>query len=191
MYKKYILGNGGFAQEVFEQIILKEEAESFGGFIILKNDKAYCISEDGASLFNHDEKSSFIIGTSNKDWRNNFISYFTSYYPLNITHFPNIIAHNAHVSETGIMGIGNVFLSFSLLNANAEIGNFNTFNCYASVYHDCKLGDNNFLHQYASSKSNTTIGDNNVLDPGEVLFEDMQDNELLSMGLVHGEEKLP
>ena len=43
MYKKYILGNGGFAQEVFEQIILKEEAESFGGFIILKNDKAYCI----------------------------------------------------------------------------------------------------------------------------------------------------
>ena len=63
MYKKYILGNGGFAQEVFEQIVLKEGATSFGGFIILKKDKAYCISEDGATLFNHDEKSSFILGT--------------------------------------------------------------------------------------------------------------------------------
>jgi hypothetical protein len=43
VYKKYILGNGGFAQEVFEQIILKEEAESCGGFIILKKDKSNCI----------------------------------------------------------------------------------------------------------------------------------------------------
>ena len=116
MYKKYILGNGGFAQEVFEQIVLKEGATSFGGFIILKKDKAYCISEDGATLFNHDEKSSFILGTSNKAWRNNFILYFTSYYDLNIRHFPNIIAHSAHVSETGMMGVGNVFLSFSLIS---------------------------------------------------------------------------
>ena len=189
MNKKYILGNGGFAQEVFDQIILEQKDNSFGGFIILKNDKAYCISEDGATLFNHDEHSAFILGTSNKEWRKNFINYFTSYYPIDVTHFPNIVAYNAHVAQTSILGVGNLFLSFSLINANAEIGNFNTFNCYSSVHHDSVLGDNNFFHQYASSKSNAQIGDDNVLDPGEVLFEEMHNDELLSMGIITGNER--
>ena len=29
MYKTYILGNGGFAQEVFEQIILTKQSDNF------------------------------------------------------------------------------------------------------------------------------------------------------------------
>ena len=45
MNKLYILGNGSFAQEVFEQIIVANQIKNFGGFIILKDDKAFCIGE--------------------------------------------------------------------------------------------------------------------------------------------------
>ena len=38
MNKLYILGNGSFAQEVFEQIIVANQVKNFGGFIILKDD---------------------------------------------------------------------------------------------------------------------------------------------------------
>ena len=41
MKKIYILGNGSFAQEVFEQIIVANQIKNFGGFIILKDNKAF------------------------------------------------------------------------------------------------------------------------------------------------------
>ena len=53
MNKLYILGNGSFAQEVFEQIIVANQVKNFGGFIILKNDKAFCIGEEGAEAFTY------------------------------------------------------------------------------------------------------------------------------------------
>ena len=190
MYKTYILGNGGFAQEVFEQIILTKQSDNFGGFIIIKQETAHSISEDGVRVFEYPENCSFILGTSNAAWREMFIEHFTNHYPLNINHFPNVSAINCHISQTSRIGVGNVFLSFSLLNANAEVGNFNTFNCYSSIHHDCVVGDNNFFHQYASARSCTVIGNSNILEAGEVLFEDMNNNEILSMGVVHGDGKV-
>ena len=52
------------------------------------------------------------------------------------------------------------------------------------------VGDNNFFHQYASARSCTAIGNSNILEAGEVLFEDMNNNEILSMGVVHGDGKV-
>ena len=73
MHKTYILGNSGFAQEVFEQVILRDEKANFGGFLIIKQEKAYCISEEGVNLFKHDKNASFILGTSNPVWREKLI----------------------------------------------------------------------------------------------------------------------
>ena len=76
MYKTYILGNGGFAQEVFEQIFLSGPGNlDFSGFIIIKKEKAHVINDDGVKLFNYDKNSSFIIGTSNYEWRKIFINH--------------------------------------------------------------------------------------------------------------------
>ena len=119
MYKTYILGNGGFAQEVFEQIILTKQSDNFGGFIIIKQEKAHSISEDGVRIFKYPENCSFILGTSNAAWREMFIEHFTNHYPLNINHFPNVSANNCHISQTSRIGVGNVFLSFSLLSQSA------------------------------------------------------------------------
>jgi hypothetical protein len=51
MKKTYILGNGGYAQEVFEQIFLRNVISNFGGFIILKDNKAFLIGDEGSSTF--------------------------------------------------------------------------------------------------------------------------------------------
>ena len=186
MYKTYILGNGGFAQEVFEQIFLSGPGNlDFGGFIIIKKEKAHVINDDGVKLFNYDKNSSFIIGTSNYEWRKIFINHITRLYEINATHFPNVQAYNSHISGTSMQGVGNLFLCFSMMNANADIGNFNTFGCYSSVHHDTSVGDNNYFATYASAVPCRKIGDNNVLQPGEVLYEDMEDNEILSSGVVH------
>ena len=186
MYKTYILGNGGFAQEVFEQIFLSGPGNfDFGGFIIIKKEKAHVINDDGVKLFNYDKNSSFIIGTSNYEWRKIFINHITRFYEINATHFPNVQAYNSHISGTSMQGVGNLFLCFSMMNANADIGNFNTFGCYSSVHHDTSVGDNNYFATYASAVPCRKIGDNNVLQPGEVLYEDMEDNEILSSGVVH------
>ena len=186
MYKTYILGNGGFAQEVFEQIFLSGTGNlDFGGFIIIKKEKAHVINDDGVKLFNYDKNSSFIIGTSNYEWRKIFINHITRFYEVDATHFPNVQAYNSHISGTSMQGVGNLFLCFSMMNANADIGNFNTFGCYSSVHHDTSVGDNNYFATYASSVPCRKIGDNNVLQPGEVLYEDMEDNEILSSGVVH------
>ena len=67
MYKTYLLGNGGYAQECFEQFVLGGVIEDFGGFLILKNDKAILLNEDGVNDFDYHEKASFILeqGTQN------------------------------------------------------------------------------------------------------------------------------
>ena len=72
MKKIYILGNGSFAQEVFEQIIVANQIKNFGGFIILKDDKAFCIGEEGAEAFTYPPSAQFILGTANPNWRKQF-----------------------------------------------------------------------------------------------------------------------
>ena len=81
MKKTYILGNGGYAQEVFEQIFLRNVISNFGGFIILKDNKAFLIGDEGVAPFTYPKESAFILGTGNKAWRQLFIEHFLKYYP--------------------------------------------------------------------------------------------------------------
>ena len=127
MNKLYILGNGSFAQEVFEQIIVANHIKNFGGFIILKDGKAFCIGEDGAKAFTYPPEAQLILGTANPKWRTQFYNHFLGYYELNINHWPNMAAPNSYQSLSSTIGIGNLFLMFSLVNANTQVGNFNLF----------------------------------------------------------------
>lgn len=197
---KYILGNGGFAQELFEQVFVRDE--SFGGFIIIRNGIVYIINGNGVNKFTYPEDAAFILGTGNKKWRKEFIEHFTSKYENNSKHFPNIIANESHISSLASMGIGNVFCSFSMLNANASIGDFNCLNIYSSINHDCKVGNNNVLSPYASLMGyckmgnenflgvsthitpKCTLGNENTLSAGEILFDDMNSREFFQSGII-------
>ena len=200
--KTYILGNGGYAHECFEQFVLRGVIKDFGGFIILKNDKAILINEEGVNDFSYDKDSAFVLGTGHRKWRKVFLEHMFKHYDQTITHFPNIAAENAHLSQTSILGIGNVLNCFALTNANANLGNFNLLNCYSSVHHDvkmgshnifttyatvlgyCNIGDDNWLGNGTTITSKTVIGNDNTLSSGEHLFDDMTNRQFFKGGVI-------
>ena len=199
----YILGNSGFAYELFEQIFLHQKTDKiFGGFIVLKDNKAILISDKGTEPFTYSIEAKFILGTGNKKWRNIFIEHFLKYYKADINHFPNVLAKSTHISKLSAIGIGNVFCSFSMLNGTAIVGNFNLFNVYSTASHNSALGDYNIFCPKSSAMGNTTmkdfnflaagaticpsisIGSHNILSAGEYLLEDMKDKQFFQSGLV-------
>jgi len=202
MYKTYILGNGGYAQECFEQFVLGRVIEDFGGFIILKEGKAVLIDDEGINDFTYPKESAFVLGTGHRKWRKVFLEHLFKYYDQNVNHFPNIVANEAHLSQTSRIGIGNVLNCFAMTNANADIGNFNLLNCYASVHHDvrmgshnifttyatvlgyCNVGDDNWFGNAVTVTSKTTLGNDNTLSSGEHLFEDMGDRQFFKHGII-------
>lgn len=202
MYKMYILGNGGYAQECFEQFVLCGTITDFGGFIVLKNDKAVLMNEDGVTDFSYPKEASFMLGTGHRKWRKVFLEHMFKHYDKNIKHFPNMIARDAHLSQTSVLGIGNVLNSFAMTNANANIGDFNLLNCYSSVHHDvkmgshnifttyatvlgyCNVGDDNWLGNATTVTSKTNLGNDNTLSSGEHLFDDLGDRQFFRHGVI-------
>lgn len=199
----YILGNGGFAHELFEQLFVSNNDYTFSGFIILKDDKPFVINEHGSNEFSYPANASFIVGTHNKYWRKILIEHFTSKYEQSIQHFPNVKAKDSHVSSFASLGIGNVFCSFSLINYNAVIGNFNCISAHSTISHGCYVGDHNIVSPYAGIMENCKvkhynffgthstvtpkldIGSNNTISAGECLFDDLNDNEFFQSGIVY------
>lgn len=55
--------------------------------------------------------------------------------------FINLIHPNAMISETVKMGVGNVLMPGSIINANSEIGNHCIINTAATIDHDCRVAD--------------------------------------------------
>lgn len=198
---KYILGNGGFSQELFTQFFTNDPL--FKGFIFIKDDSAYLLNDSGVNEFSYPADACFFIGTGNKTWRKRFIKHFTDKYEKSIKHFPNLISSRSHISSIANIGIGNVFCTFSLVNANARIGNFNCVNIYASINHDCVIGDNNILSPYSSLMGYSTmdndnflgvnthitpkcvLGSDNTLSAGEVLFDNMSDKQFFQSGVIY------
>jgi UDP-3-O-[3-hydroxymyristoyl] glucosamine N-acyltransferase len=181
--KLFILGNGSFAQEVFEQIVVENSIQDFGGFVILRDNKAFAITEEGSSDFTYPKNAQFVLGTSNQLWRSKFLEHFCQYYEMTPIHWPNMKAPACYLSTSSSMGIGNLFLSFSLVNANAEVGDFNLFNIYSSVNNDCVVGDENIFHQYASAINGVSVGDNNLISAGEVLFDSIENDIVFQSGI--------
>ena len=197
----YILGNGGFAQELFESFFIPHNQYNFSGFIILNGDKAFVISEQGIHPFTNDKDAAFVIGTQNPIWRLKFIKHFTQLYEINKKHFPNIQS-KAHISRTAIIGVGNVFAPFSSINGIAQIGNFNSFSTYSSANNRSKIGNNNIFGSYAGIMNKCCIGDNNVFQPnsivtehisvgndnlvsaGECVFDNINNEELFQSGII-------
>lgn len=197
----YILGNAGFAQELYDHIFYSS-AKVFGGFIEICGDKTYVINESGSNEFLYPKNSEFVLGTGSKKWRKLFIDRFTKIYEPSIKHFPNITHRTSYISSLSRIGIGNVFCPFSLINGDAVIGNFNNFNIYATASHDnlvgnnnifspysglmgnCTLGDDNFLGAKSIITPNISLGNDNTISAGEVVFDSMGDREFFQSGII-------
>lgn len=201
--KYYILGNGGFANELYDQVFLQNPtSEIFGGFITLKGNEALLVSNNGVEIFTYPVNAKFILGTGNKKWRNKFLLHFFDKYRETEEHFPNIIVGSAHMSKMADIGIGNVFCAFTLVNADAKIGNFNLFGAYSTISHDCVMGDYNILSPKSALTGNVavkdfnflgagttilpdvSIGSHNSLSAGEYLFEHMDNKQFFQSGII-------
>jgi acetyltransferase-like isoleucine patch superfamily enzyme len=205
--KQYILGNGGFAQEVYDLIFLQQHSDvEFGGYITLNENIPYIISKKGIKQFKYEDESSFVLGTGNKKWRKRFLDHFLYHYPKNKTHFPNIYATNTYMSSFKQEGYGNIYCPFTLVNGQTNIGNFNLFNAHSSIHHDCTIGNNNIICPYTGimgycslgsdnffgANSIITpkiiIGNNNTISAGECLFDDMNNGEFFQSGIIRSKK---
>jgi acetyltransferase-like isoleucine patch superfamily enzyme len=202
MTKTYILGNGGLAKELYEQVFVTDKAKQFGGFITITDKKAYLTVDNITSLFCYEPGASFILGVGKVSLRNLFINHFSQYYELSTKHFPNIVSSKAYISHAASMGYGNVFCPFSLVNGDAKIANFNLFGIYSSISHDSVMGDNNVLSPYSGIMGNCYIGHNNffsansivtprlniknynTVSAGEVVFDDMDVRQFFQSGII-------
>ena len=198
----YILGNGGFAHELFEQISLQDTTYGFSGFIVIKDGEAFVINEEGVTPFLYPESASFVIGTNNVARRKSFIDFFTARYEPNKTHFPNVYSSKAYISKTAMLGYGNVFSPFSIINGNSKVGNFNCFNIhssisgnsiicnnnllfpYACIMGNCLIGSYNMLGTHSTITQGLSIGNNNTISHGECLFDELSSNEIFQSGII-------
>lgn len=198
----YILGNGGYAHELYDQFCTQEN-NSFEGFVTLNDDQALLINDNGIVPFTYPKDAQFMLGTGVKSWRLKFLNHFLDKYEATDKHFPNYFHNKAYVSKALNAGFGNIASPFSLVNGITRIGNFNCLNIYSSISHDCKIGNNNIFSPYASvlgycvvgndnflSVNSTitpkkTIGNNNTISAGECLFDDLSDNEFFQSGVIY------
>lgn len=199
----YILGNGNYAREIFEQFFLKENKYNFGGFITLISDKAFVINTDGIHLFNYSTDSYFIIGCDLLI--DPIITYFTNKYSS--LHFPNMFSNTSYISISSMFGYGNIFSPFSSIIGVVSIGNFNRFHIHSGIRDSTIIGNYNILDPYANISINCTIGDNNIfksnsnisekiiiennnlISAGECLFDNMESDRLFQSGIIMKKKK--
>jgi len=164
MSNLYILGNGGFAHEVREQIKEQYTDLGFGGYIYKEGDAIMVESPfNTIKEFTFPKFSSFLLGTGNKFWRAYFIDLIDEYYGVSKEIFPNIIADNCYLSCYAKIGIGNLLCTNSIVLGNAILGDFNLLNVQTLVSHDCVIGDHNLLNPKVSVLGTCKIGSNNYL----------------------------
>lgn len=196
----YILGKGGFAISLNTH--LRYNNIDCDGFVSLDSDIPILFTSNGITKpFDYYEDATFILGTSNINWRIRFLEHFKSYYPLSEQYFPNIVIGNNAMYANGI-GIGNLFMPHTTIENRTTIGDFNLINNYASIGYESTVGDNNVLDCYANIRhgskiqnsnyigakacidKNLIIGSNNIVECGECLFDDMRDDELFQSGII-------
>jgi acyl-[acyl carrier protein]--UDP-N-acetylglucosamine O-acyltransferase len=77
---------------------------------------------------------------------------------------------------------------YSLVNANTQVGNFNLLCTYSSISVNCAIGNHNVLSPYSSISKNVCIENSNLLESGEILFEDLESDCILTNGVVYAND---
>lgn len=208
MRNLYILGNGGFANYIYKQLVKKSFFTTeyyFRGFITLKGGKAFCVSETGITPFTFPKQASFILGTNKTKYRNEFFDILGTYYKtFDKELFPNIVLGVGFVDLDIELGYGNLICDYASIVGPGVIGNFNSINMYANIQHNCKIGnnnvispyvcvlpktkiaDNNFIGTHATINRKLTLGSNITISAGEGVFEDIGDRVYFQSGFAQG-----
>jgi sugar O-acyltransferase (sialic acid O-acetyltransferase NeuD family) len=108
----------------------------------------------------------------------------------------NVIHKNAFVANSANLGIGNTICAGSIVNSNAEVGNFCLINNGAVIEHDtilkdycsispravvggrCVISENVFIASNATIIARSNIGKDAIVGMGSIVTRDIDDNQL-------------
>lgn len=198
-----IIGSGAVAAEVCTYIIDINKIASknliIKGFIddsydnFKKNAAKYKFTEPylgSSDSYEVNSENMFIFGFANIESRLNFLKKDIAKKMSFIT----IIHPSAVISNTAIIGNGNIINPYCIIGPNATLGDNNILTSYSFISHDCKVGsnnffstsglsgnvrvgDNNFFGVRATVIPDVSIGCNNVIQAGMTIHKDISDNE--------------
>ncbi len=165
----YILGAGGHSKQVidilFEQVEqyrvagVFDDAKEVGllyyrGVLVLGDTKAaqgYLDNDSAAMLF---------CGIGDNTTRMRIVRQFDR------ARFVNVVASNACVSGTVVVGRGNYIGRFTNVSADTCLGDFNILNDGCCVTHDVYLGHFNHVCPHAVLGGGVCVGDGNLIGTG-------------------------
>jgi sugar O-acyltransferase (sialic acid O-acetyltransferase NeuD family) len=100
----------------------------------------------------------YLIGIANLKYRRFFIDKFIN----EGAEFISFIHCNAYVSESAIVGKGNIICPNVNIGPNVRIGSYNLINSRCSLGHDTIIGDYNFISTNVCFSGFTKVGDENL-----------------------------
>jgi sugar O-acyltransferase (sialic acid O-acetyltransferase NeuD family) len=186
--KKYILGGGGFAKEVYLLLItIYKNDINFGGFIdhdsgeiIIGKIKLPVISE---KIFINDNKSNteieLYIGIGNPSILINTMAKYE------FCKFPNLIHPSVNFNNNfNNIGKGNIICAGCNFTVNIGIGDFNLINLNTTIGHDSKIGSYNVINPGTNISGSVNIGDLNLIGTNSTILQNLNivNNNLLGAG---------
>jgi sugar O-acyltransferase (sialic acid O-acetyltransferase NeuD family) len=100
----------------------------------------------------------YLIGIANLKYRRLFIDKFIT----EGAEFVSFIHCNAYVSESAIVGKGNIICPYVNIGPNVRIGNYNLINSRCSLGHDTIIGNYNFISPNVCFSGFSKVGDENL-----------------------------
>jgi sugar O-acyltransferase (sialic acid O-acetyltransferase NeuD family) len=100
-------------------------------------------------------------------------------------HALNVFSEHSLLSDSEL-GVGNLILSYSLLEPSSKIGNNNLINCYVGIFHDVVIGDHNEIMPGAKLLGCSSIGSNCRIGSNATILPNVSicDNVIIGAGTV-------
>ena len=166
--KRYIIGSGGFAKEVF--FLLKEvyrDRINFHGFIDITNNGILDIGDSQLAVINENSFDSEVgsntsdielyLGLSTPELMKKIVDRFKRF------RFPNLV-HSSFCGNLDSIkfGKGNIITPGCIFTVDINIGSFNIFNTNTCVGHDSVIGSYNVFLPRTQVSGCVKIGDLNI-----------------------------
>ena len=179
-----IVGASGHAKEVFDNCKNTENLYFFDNVTSFENPILFekKIIQSFDELLEITSEKNFILGLGGVLHRYNLYQKF-----INLGFTPqSIIAKNAQVSSSSILGKGLNIMNFVFIGPDSKIGNGTLINVFASIHHDTVIGDFVEISPGAKILGNCTIGDFSTIGTNATILPKIKigSNVIIAAGAV-------
>ncbi len=189
-----IVGSGGFAREaawLLQRINKENKYWNFWGYI--DNYVGKQVIGDDKFLLKHAKELAVVLAIGNPQIRRKL---YREYKQNRHLYFPNLIDPSAQMSESVMLGEGNIICANSVLTIDIQMGDCNIINLDCTVGHDVLIGSFCTLNPGTNVSGSTrikdgcsigtgvqiiqgvTIGEGVVIGAGAVVIKDIRDGVL-------------